>query len=182
MNDHEVTRIATALNQMRPDWPVKQLTTLLRDDRMVNRPRRDAAVALAWVACEPNTASPYRVFENGPWWRAAAVDGTQTGGTAKTLSWTQGDPRETCGICDMRRDDCESRAATNGHDFLARTKCLPPMDPPNWMDGRQRACRQGPPDDGCQLDAGHDGQHQPAYMADHAQPTTHADDEQEAAT
>ncbi len=54
MNDHEIERIAAAMNMLRPDWPKAQLKTLLKDERITDRPRRDVSVALAWVACEPN--------------------------------------------------------------------------------------------------------------------------------
>ena len=167
MNDHEADRIAAATNQMRPDWPAASIRTLIRKN-LQDRPRRDVAVALAWVACEANTATPARVLEQGPWWRAAAIDGATTG-RALTVSWSDGDPREVCGICDMRRPDCEYRAKTNGHEFLPRTKCLPPTDPPTWMDRRTsaRRCLQGLPDDGCQLESGHEGQHEPPSMAGH---------------
>ena len=74
MKPHEIDRIAAAFNALRPDWPIKQLRTLLSDPRLANRPRRDVAVALAWVASESVTTTPYRVIETGPWWRAAAVD------------------------------------------------------------------------------------------------------------
>lgn len=73
MNEYEIDRIAAAFHQLRPDWPTKQLRTLLTD-RLADRPRRDVAVALAWVASESGSASPYRVLENGPWWRAVAAD------------------------------------------------------------------------------------------------------------
>lgn len=79
MNEHEAGRIAAAMNQARPDWPLRQLATLLKDERIANRPRRDVFVALAWVASEPNSASPYRVLEAGPWWRAAGVEGSANG-------------------------------------------------------------------------------------------------------
>jgi len=75
MNDHEIERIADAMNRLRPDWPVRSLRTLLSKPALATRARRDVTVALAWVACESGTATPARVLENGPWWRAAAVEG-----------------------------------------------------------------------------------------------------------
>lgn len=75
MNQHEAERIAAALNIVRPDWPTASLLTLIRT-KLIDRPRRDVLVALAWVASEPNTATPARVLEAGPWWRAAGVEGT----------------------------------------------------------------------------------------------------------
>lgn len=75
MNDHEVERIAAAMNMLRPDWPTKQLKTLMADRRLKDRPRRDVSVALTWIACDTATHNPYRVLEAGPWWKATAVDG-----------------------------------------------------------------------------------------------------------
>lgn len=116
MNEHEIGRIAAAMNQARPDWPLKQLKTLLADARMVDRPRRDVFVALAWIASEPNSASPYRVLESGPWWRAAGVEGATTRREVLT-------PAERCGTCSESRDRCE-RLWMRDHTFEAdfRTK------------------------------------------------------------
>lgn len=77
MNEHEIERIAAAVNVLRPDWPTNSLRTLIAT-KLGNRPRRDVMVALAWIACEPNTATPARVVEAGPWWRAAAAGGEST--------------------------------------------------------------------------------------------------------
>jgi hypothetical protein len=103
MHEHEIARLAAAVNVLRPDWPVKQLTTLLAGP-MAQRSRRDAAVALAWIACDASTASPYRVLEAGPWWKAVAVDG-------QTVSLTPYDHGTACGICDQ----AESRCKANPH-------------------------------------------------------------------
>lgn len=92
MNEHEIERIAAAMHHMRPDWPVASLRTLI-SKRLADRPRRDVAVALAWVACESGTATPVRVLEAGPWWKAAGVEGSthqrepyDRGGTCSTCS------------------------------------------------------------------------------------------------
>ena len=115
MNEHEVARIAAAMNQLRPDWPVRQLQTLLRDERITDRPRRDVCVALAWIACEANTANPYRVLEAGPWWRAAGVDGTSTGGRR---DWA--DDAHRCRTCSLDRA---------GHDRLNANTPTPEVHP-----------------------------------------------------
>jgi len=112
MNEHESERVAASMHQLRPDWPIRQLETLLRDDRMADRPRRDVTVALAWVACESNSASPYRVLESGPWWRAAAVDGATTNGPEKF------DPLDTCSVCGKRRQRCTA-VQFSGHEFVS---------------------------------------------------------------
>jgi hypothetical protein len=119
MNEHEAARIAAAMNQLRPDWPTKQLRTLLADARISDRPRRDVAVALAWVACEAASHNPYRVLETGPWWIAAGVDG-QTTGRREPF-----DPDHFCGICNKPNDprhpdDHEFESATR--DRIAATK------------------------------------------------------------
>jgi hypothetical protein len=48
---------------------VRSLTTLIRD-KLGDRPRRDVAIALTWVACESGSHTPARVLEAGPWWQA----------------------------------------------------------------------------------------------------------------
>ena len=75
MNEHEIERIASAMHALRPDWPAASLRTLIAK-KLGDRPRRDVTVALAWVACESGTATPARVLEAGPWWKAAGVEGT----------------------------------------------------------------------------------------------------------
>lgn len=110
MNDHEAARIAAAMNAARPDWPLRQLTTLLKDQRIANRPRRDVFVALAWVASEQNSASPYRVIEAGPWWKAAGIEGS-----AKVRDVVE--PGERCSVCSHRREFCE--ANYTDHEFDA---------------------------------------------------------------
>lgn len=74
MNENEIGRIAAAANLLRPDWPIASIKTLLEKPELVNRPRRDVAVALVWVACESDTKTPSRVLTAGPWWQASAVD------------------------------------------------------------------------------------------------------------
>ena len=103
MNDHEAQRLAAAAHELRPDWPVSSVLTLIRKN-LINKPRRDVSVALAWIACESNTATPARVLEAGPWWRAAGVEGSGT--TRNILSNT-----ERCSVCSYSKDVCQSRWA-----------------------------------------------------------------------
>ena len=109
MNDHEIDRIAAAMNMLRPDWPKQQLKTLLRDERIASRPRRDVCVALAWIASEPNSHTPYRVLEVGPWWRAAAVEG---GGTVRDKVSSI----ERCSVCSQAEAKCRSMWGDD-HEF-----------------------------------------------------------------
>ena len=136
MNEHEIERIACAFGVLRPDWPVPSLRTLLRRPELANRPRRDVAVALAWVASESATVTPARVLENGPWWRAAAIEGGTRGHqhVARVYGLTEGDPREVCHICGQIREDCQRRAATNGHEFTSRADIRRAEQPgADWM-------------------------------------------------
>lgn len=96
MNDHEAQRIAAAMHEMRPDWPTNSLLTLLRK-QLIDKPRRDVAVALAWIACESNTATPARVLESGPWWKAAGIEG----GASQRRTF---DPNVNCTVCAKPND------------------------------------------------------------------------------
>ena len=77
MNENEIERIAAAVNVLRPDWPASSLRTLLAKPELAKRPRRDVAVALAWIACESTTKTPARVLEAGPWWIATNAEGNR---------------------------------------------------------------------------------------------------------
>lgn len=55
---------------LRPDWPVNSLVAYLAKTQP-NRPYQDLAVALVYIAVDPETKTPARLAENGPWWKAA---------------------------------------------------------------------------------------------------------------
>ena len=107
MNEHEAERIAAAMHALRPDWPVSSLLTLIRK-KLIDRPRRDVTVALAWVACEAGTATPARVLESGPWWRAAGVEGAAS-------QLTPFDANSFCTVCGRLEQVCRTRPGD--HDF-----------------------------------------------------------------
>lgn len=110
MNEHEIERIAAAVNQLRPDWPTASLRTFIAKN-LADRPRRDVAVAFAWVACEANTVKPARVLEAGPWWKAATVEG---GHQVEPF-----DPTVVCGICGQLERRCRAAAVVNEHEFTS---------------------------------------------------------------
>ena len=116
MNDHEAQRIAAAMHAARPDWPASSLLTLIRK-KLINRPRRDVLVALAWVASEPNSATPARVLEAGPWWRAAGMEGA----TWRPEAW---EPDKICTTCSKSEDVCRSRPrfGDDDHKFVSRAR------------------------------------------------------------
>lgn len=73
MSQTEAHRLAAAIHALRPDWPLASLSAFIAKSLM-DRPHRDAAVALAWIATDPTTQTPARVLEAGPWWRAVMAD------------------------------------------------------------------------------------------------------------
>jgi hypothetical protein len=98
MNEAQISRLAHALNELRPDWPIASLTTWIRN-HLATRAFRDAAVACTWVALDMQADGSWtsrtlaRVLEAGPWWRAAAAgeDGIRTSRNPR--------PDEACPDC-----------------------------------------------------------------------------------
>ena len=161
MNEHEITRIAEAMNRLRPDWPVASLRTLLNGPDLRDRPRRDVTVALAWVACEAATHTPARVLNAGPWWKAAAIEGAAS-------NRDNPDKAHRCSVCSLSFERCrqvwsddhdyESAAADHKRspdaqraivqDMKARLELTKPPPPPreHKADPRVAAARAALPD------------------------------------
>lgn len=59
--------IAESVALVRPDWLVSSLTSLLHEFRA--KEPRDVHIAALWVAYDPQTRTPARLREDGPWWR-----------------------------------------------------------------------------------------------------------------
>lgn len=103
MNRTEAARLAAAVNVLRPDWPTASLTTYLAAH--IHRPLRDVAVALVWVASDPDTKTPKRMDEAGPWWGAARTsDVPQQANDCRLhrysgLRHDQATGRSVCGGC-----------------------------------------------------------------------------------
>lgn len=62
---HDAERIAASINAFRPEWPAAQVMTLCGELR--DWPALDLFVGLAYVAADPDSKTPYRVREQGPW-------------------------------------------------------------------------------------------------------------------
>lgn len=73
MNRDEAQQIATATNIIRPDWPTRQIVTILAEQK--HRPARDVHLALTWCAWDPDTKTPARINADGPWWHTARLAG-----------------------------------------------------------------------------------------------------------
>lgn len=76
MNEIELARLAAMGNALRPDWPAQSLKTFLH--AFAVNAYRDVAVALAWVAADPESQTPKRLSEAGPWWQATKLPGAPT--------------------------------------------------------------------------------------------------------
>lgn len=74
MIDHDTAeRLAHMTHALRPDWPTKSLLTFIRSE-MTNHTYREAAISLAWIATDPDTRTPKRVLEQGPWVNATRAE------------------------------------------------------------------------------------------------------------
>lgn len=149
-----VERIAQAIHALRPQWPIASLETFLRDPKLTNRPTRDVALALTWIAVDPDTRTPARVHEDGPWWKAATVDEQPTyrnPGTVCTIHPGQLEPCRHCThdrvpanlergtrnlpLALARAELAQTRANTCAHGILKGhgkcRDCQPPTPPEN---------------------------------------------------
>jgi len=104
MNKTDVTRIASAINQLRSDWGAPELRSFIWNN-LAARPAEDVMVALALVALDPDTRTPARVLASGPWWKATRPQGAPTGEQPAAK-----DAADRCKVCGHTRA---------GHDHLA---------------------------------------------------------------
>lgn len=113
MDQNQIDRIALAAHALRPDWRADSLRTFIGQQvtrsglPLRDMPARDVAVALTWIACDPDTRVPTRVLENGPWWEAT----TPTSGDKPTAQPPARRSGLVCWGCNRDRA---------GHDALAR--------------------------------------------------------------
>jgi hypothetical protein len=114
MDDNDIARLGAMAHALRPDWPAASVSTWLRRN-LNDKPLRDVAIALAWIACEPNSATPARLLAApGPWWQAAGVTSSvPVPAVHEVLS-----PDERCTICGKSYDRC-TRDPNSGHDFVS---------------------------------------------------------------
>jgi len=70
MTTHEERqRLAAMGNALRPDWPARSLYTLLTNDpALANRSYNELVCAAADCWSDPDTKTPKRLGEPGPWW------------------------------------------------------------------------------------------------------------------
>lgn len=73
LTDTEASRIADAVERLRPDWPARSVRAFLVA-KLRDRAFADVAVAITVVACDPASETPARVLEPGPWWMATRAN------------------------------------------------------------------------------------------------------------
>lgn len=143
MNQTEAHRLTAAVCALRPDWPLASVSGWIAKN-LLDRPYRDAAVALTWVATDPETKTPARVLEAGPWWRAVVAGGEATVSAITTMCGEH--PSERALNCRQ----CEADAQTADHatgaaavlDALRAAPRLPrPTAPPGRPDTDLTAAR-----------------------------------------
>ncbi len=106
MTENEIRRLAHAINDLRPDWPISSLTTFITN-QLGKRAYRDAAIAMTWVAVDakpdgqPASETPKRVLEAGPWWGASSVADAYGRPTLTPPKLT-----EACRVCNRRLESC----------------------------------------------------------------------------
>ena len=107
---NEAERLAAAIHSLRPEWPAASLLTFLGKNK--DRPLLEITVELAWVAQLPETRTPARIAEDGPWKRAI---GGREHNTSAHIRRPADDDCATCGRPERRHD---YHGAIDDHDFL----------------------------------------------------------------
>lgn len=77
MNEIEINRLAGAMNQLRPEWPVASLRTFLAR-HFAERAFRDMVVAAGWICADEKTKTPELLRQVGPWWNVGPASSAQS--------------------------------------------------------------------------------------------------------
>jgi len=95
----DADRIANAITALRATWNHQQLMAVMGDDRIrLRRTAKDVAAALAWLALDPDTRQPTRLFEAGAWWAT-------TEPRHAPLKYRSADPTD-CATCGRPKGRC----------------------------------------------------------------------------
>ena len=99
----ETERLAAMANALRPDWPLKSLTTFIVNE-LTRRTYREVAIALAWIATDPATDTPKRMLEAGPWWNASRAQAATVSVVVTRCPEHPEHPAARCPLCETRGD------------------------------------------------------------------------------
>ena len=105
----ETERLAAMANALRPDWPLKSLTTFIVNE-LTRRTYREVAIALAWIATDPATDTPKRMLEAGPWWNASRAQAATVSVVVTRCPEHPEHPAARCPACDSRRGEVDHGA------------------------------------------------------------------------
>ncbi len=105
----ETERRAAMADALRPDWPLKSLTTFIVNE-LTRRTYREVAIALAWVATDPATDTPKRMLEAGPWWNASRAQAATVSVVVTRCPEHPEHPAARCPACDSRRGEVDHDA------------------------------------------------------------------------
>jgi len=110
-DEHEIQRIAAAMNVIRPKWPIKSLVTFLTNHH-ARRPYRDLLIAGVVVASDERTETPKLLNQHGPWWAAAqaAFVHVEVSHEKCAEPGHTSYPAHNCGAC--RAEDLEADTTT----------------------------------------------------------------------
>ena len=97
----ETERLAAMANALRPDWPLKSLTTFIVNE-LTRRTYREVAIALAWIATDPATDTPKRMLEAGPWWNASRAQAATVSVVVTRCGEHPEHPAARCPLCEAR--------------------------------------------------------------------------------
>jgi hypothetical protein len=128
---NELTRIADAVNALRPEWIARSVRAVLDRPELRDRGFADLAVVMAAVAADPKSTTPARAAEPGPWWQATRANvGTPStqlpGPGAEPPCARPGHEHELSRACRLCRaeqltalppDDAEQRVVLPPDDF-----------------------------------------------------------------
>lgn len=121
VTQQEAQRIAAAVNLLRPDWRTALIMAVLGDDKCINRPYADLAIAMTAVAVDPASKKPGRIHEPGPWWNSALASAPQ--------SLPRYPSSADCGICGRPPELHSCLSSVDDHEWEPqRTEGVGPTD------------------------------------------------------
>lgn len=145
---NEAERLAAAVNALRADWPTASLLKFLSQRK--ERPLLDLTIELCWVAQLPETKTPGRIDEDGPW-KSAVRDSLPFSATGVLEHIDYG---TACTVCLKPRDHLwhGGTGTVNDHDWTKPSEPAP-------MPAEVRAAMTPPdPDTGPTPATDHDNQ------------------------
>lgn len=116
MNRDEATKIASAVNALRPDWGHLGIMQILGDERIRPRAFTDMTRVFVALALDADTRKPTRIFEQGDWWQAAAPTGPREHNTSAHIAAVSPDD---CWTCSRPKASC---ALDNSHEYEMRNR------------------------------------------------------------